>query len=231
MTRLDLSKLRLERLSLEASRVEAQDNMQASIVALSAIYGADCSPLLVSLDCDFPAVEAPDETTFNGMSVDEREAAAALGLARLSESTAARESLPGISLALRHAFEDGAHFNGGSLGLSIPLFSNKDRRKAAKAAVKASEYRLECANADRLTGIEVSLKRLCKLKNQVEAISVLLADTDESDLLMKAYKGKVITLIEYLNERNYFLEARLTHLALLHALANARLDLDDYLSL
>ncbi len=232
MTRLDLAKIRIENVSLTSRRLEVQDAMEAAKSALSEIYGKDSASLLENMACTFPEVEIPDAAHLQALgSVNPAvaEAEASVEEARLAGVTSAREGLPSISFGYRHAFEDGVHFNGASLGLSLPIFSSRGKAKAAKAASIAAEYGLEATKNDVALGIDRTLARLISLSNGVRSLESALEQADDSALLMKAYEAKVITLIELLNERNYFLEARLSHLDLQHALANARLDLDAFL--
>lgn len=232
MTRLDLSKLRIEKLSINSSIVEAENERQAAVAALSAIYGKDCGGLISSLDLKFPNVQVPTREQLDLLSASNpriAEAEVALEAAQLAGKTASREALPSLSIGYRHAFEDGVHFNGGSLGVSIPVFSSKGKKKAAKAAAVAAEYDLAVAKSDLSVAIDATLSRLVSLDAGVRALSKELEEADDSELLLKAYQGKVITLIELLNERNYFLDARLNHLELLSALSNACLDLEALL--
>lgn len=230
MTRLDLAKLRIERLSLEEAILTAEDARMTAVLSLTSIHGRDCSAILSGLDVAFPEVEIPDKEQLSkvGVSPAELEAEAALELARLEGMVNTKESLPSLSLAYRHAFEDGNHFNGGTLGISIPIFSGRGKSSASRAEIAAAEYRLESAHESRVAGIDAALHRLISLVDRAKRLSVLLEEADDSELLMKAYEKKVITLIDYLNERNYFLEARLNRLDILHSLANAYLDLESY---
>ncbi len=137
------------------------------------------------------------------------------------------ESLPGISIGYQHAFEEGIHFNGASLGISIPLFSSRNKKKAAKAATVAATHKAEAAKIAASEKIKGGLKRLSLLKNRIDEIRPILEDSGNNLLLMKAYKGGVITLIDYLNERNYFKQAGLDLLTLRYEAASTLLDLQQ----
>lgn len=52
--------------------------------------------------------------------------------AKQNVKVANAENLPSLSIGYAHEFEDGMHFNGANLGVSIPLFSARERRKRRK---------------------------------------------------------------------------------------------------
>ncbi|MDE6009591.1 MAG: TolC family protein, partial [Muribaculaceae bacterium] len=114
------------------------------------------------------------------------------------------------------------------LGLTIPLFSNKGKKSAAAAGVKAAEMELEYQKSMSETDIVSSLRRISLLQDEINKISSVIEKTDNQSLLLKAYNEKIITLIDFLNERNYFLEATLSLLELRHRAASALLPLLNY---
>ena len=122
MTRLDLNKLRIESAALNARIADIMANRAATIVSISEIYGQDCSALLSGMVCEFPDLtppQSPDMEDSPSVAAANAEVAAAIK----GEKVASMEGLPGISFGYQHAFEEGLHFNGASLGVSIPIFS------------------------------------------------------------------------------------------------------------
>ncbi len=226
MTKIDLNKLKLERASLNSQIAEIMSGREETVSSLSSIYGGDCSALLKGMNCDFPALDPPSMN--DGENSPEVIAARAEAEAAIKEEKAASmESLPGISIGYQHAFEEGIHFNGASLGISIPLFSSRNKKKAAKAATVAATHKAEAAKIAASEKIKGGLKRLSLLKNRIDEIRPILEDSGNNLLLMKAYKGGVITLIDYLNERNYFKQAGLDLLTLRYEAAITLLDLQQ----
>lgn len=228
MTLLDLNKLRLEAAALAARLSAANDAKAQAAAALAGIAGHDCTALLEKMDNDFPSVsgiEIADVASIISSSPQMGEARAMINLADQEKRVASREALPGINFGYKHAFEDGNHFNGGSIGLSLPIFSSKGKMKAANASRKAAEIAAEEIRINSETSAENALKRMTILNEEIKHIAPLLESTDNQALLMKAYKAGVITLIDYLNERNYFLEATMQLLELKYAAANAALDI------
>lgn len=139
---------------------------EETVSSLSSIYGGDCSALLKGMNCDFPALDPPSMN--DGENSPEVIAARAEAEAAIKEEKAASmESLPGISIGYQHAFEEGIHFNGASLGISIPLFSSRNKKKAAKAATVAATHKAEAAKIAASEKIKGGLKRLSLLKTEL----------------------------------------------------------------
>ncbi|MDE5976084.1 MAG: TolC family protein, partial [Muribaculaceae bacterium] len=227
MTLLDLNKLRLEATALKARLSAANDAKAQAAASLAGIAGHDCTDLLEKMDKEFPSmsgIETADMASMIASSPQMREAHAMVKLADEEKRVASREALPGINFGYKHAFEDGNHFNGGSIGLSLPLFSSKGKMKAAKASRKAAEIAAEEIRINSETSAQSALRRMNILNEEIKQVAPLLEGTDNQTILLKAYKAGVITLIDYLNERNYFLEATVQLLELRHAAANAVLD-------
>ena len=228
MTQLDLNKIQLETASLNARLTSLLDSRMQSVAELSQIAGYDCTPLLSEMKIEFPEVNPLNEDDIERMIISSypmEEAKAAIRLAEEEKRVTSREKLPGISFGYRHAFEDGNHFNGGSLGLSLPLFSSKGKTKAAEVSRKAAEIAAEETALNSKNEAFAALKRKMILDKEISEIAPLLENTDNQTLLLKAYKGGVITLIEYLNERNYYLEASMQLLELRHAASVQNLEL------
>lgn len=127
---------------------------------------------------------------------------------------ARREGLPRFALGYVHAYEDGTHFNGLSVSIGLPSWSTASRRRAAEleaAAVTADgTARFMTAIAERRALYESA--RL--LSADLSAYRQLTGDDSYLSLLMRAYLGGELTVIDYLNEINIFTQARLSYLDL-----------------
>ncbi|MDE6793494.1 MAG: TolC family protein [Muribaculaceae bacterium] len=230
-TLLDLNKLSVEKISLESRIAALSDQRDEIVSSISSLAGKDMKSRMDSIENEFPNLILPSENDLKTLSANLpaiKQAEAELESARSNRKLVSRESLPGISFGYRHAFEDGNHFNGATLGLTIPLFSNKGKKSAAAAGVKAAEMELEYQKSMSETDIVSSLRRISMLQNEINKISSVIEKTDNQSLLLKAYNEKIITLIDFLNERNYFLEATLSLLELRHRAASALLPLLHY---
>ncbi|MDE6754109.1 MAG: TolC family protein [Muribaculaceae bacterium] len=228
LTLLDINKIKIENSSLDIRLLTLEDAKKAVEKDLSVIAGKDCSSLLKDMDCVFPATNLPSPERMKELAArtpEILEAEAASRYAAASSKVATMEGLPSLSIGYKHAFEDGMHFNGGALDISIPIFSNKGKRKAAKAAEMASNLKTEELRLASENNLHASIERLNALSKRIEAVAPLIEDTNPRQLLLNAYSQKVITLIDYLSETNYYMEAGLELLSMRHAAANIRLDI------
>lgn len=212
MTVLDLNKVRLEYANIKVAKVALHDEESDVMQQLSVIYGEDCAGLLSGLDCEFPEIVYP-----TGQQMEDiRNNAPAVMQAMAEEETTARgirvakmEGLPSLSLGYKHAYEEMTHFNGAILGVSIPIFSNRGKKHKAEVDYMDSQFRTAKVAAETMTEAELNLKRLRVLDEQIKELAPIVENADYNSTLLKAYKGGVITLIEYLTDRNYFATAAL----------------------
>lgn len=229
LTRLDLNKINIENATLLSEISTLNDQRQQTITALNVFYGGDCSALLENMDCVFPEFDIPDESQLadavNG-STYMKNVMAELQASNDALRLTGRERLPGLSIGYRHAYEDNTHFNGATIGLSIPVFSGRKKKAAAELALSEAEFNASATQTSLTTQAEGTIRRLKNLRQQIDALSPLVADSNNFDTLDKAYKNRVITLLEYLNERNYFIRAQQNLLDLRHAAAVTRISLE-----
>ncbi|MDE7109311.1 MAG: TolC family protein, partial [Muribaculaceae bacterium] len=228
MTLLDMNKIRLETASLEVRLSTLISERQSTVGRLSAIAGKDCQPILEEMECVFPESGDISESELRegiGKSREMELAKSEINAASLGRKVAKMESLPSLSIGYRHAFEDGNHFNGGSLGFSLPLFSGRGKGKAAKAALEAANLAAEQIRYENESSGIISLRQLDLLKKEIAAVAPLLESADSNTLLLKAYRSGVITLIDYLVERNYYTEAAMQLLEMRYAAASLWLDI------
>lgn len=118
--------------------------------------------------------------------------------------------LPSFSLGYVHDYEEGFHFNGFSVGISLPSWGKNHSTAAAKAAAIAAGFEKE----DYAQGLEANLvsdwheaadlaKRLVPVKNE-------FADDNYLNLLSKSYYGGQLTIFEYLREINEYIAFKIT---------------------
>lgn len=218
MSRIDLSKLQLERGRVNTQIANIEGEKRESEGRLQTLNGGhDCTSLLATIDRTFvmtplhslelyleEALERPQVT----------QAMAELHAAQHGVQVAKGEGLPGFSIGYAHEFEDGMHFNGANLGITLPLFSNRGKVKAAKAAEAAAEFRKSTAVEQAESDIRAMYDEVLALDESLKVPTEVFRDTDYSTLLFKAYKGGEISLVDYLQERAWFQEAHLDFLEL-----------------
>lgn len=231
LTALDLNKVKLEYANIRIAKASLMDEKASIIKDLSVIYGNDCSSLLNSMTCEFPDLRIPSPEEIS----DYFRAAPSLEIARNEielqkqrKKAVAMESLPNISIGYKHAFEDGSHFNGPLIGFSLPIFSSRGKHKAGNAALAEAEFNEEFLVSTVQAETDQTLKNLNLLITQLEEIEPILSDSNHNELLLKAYKNGLLSLIEYLTERNYYTSASIELLTLRHQAAVTLTRLQKY---
>lgn len=234
MTVLDLNKVKLEYANIRAAKAILIDEKASIEGDLATIYGEDCRQLLENLDCRFPDIVLPsseDVARIKELAPEVKTAKAEAETVRQSDKVVKMESLPSLSLGYKHQFEEDTHFNGAMLGISIPIFSSRGKRKAVKADLMEAEFKAEATALAIEAEAMAILRRLELTKRQIDEITPIVENADYNTTLLKAYKGGVITLLDYLSERNYFTNATLELVSLRHSASKALYQLKKYLPL
>lgn len=117
--------------------------------------------------------------------------------------TAKMEGMPSFKLAYTHDFEEGNHFNGFGIGISLPTWRPKAAVKAAQALHRVAEF--EQIDADIIARAKVSAD-YAEAKALFELIKPELRDESYPELLRKALDAGRITLFQYLTDYNDYLE-------------------------
>lgn len=230
---LDLNKIKLEYANIRVAKAALLDEHGQIVSDISQIYGKDCTELLNDMDSDFPEIVIPTESEI--ASIKDKapaiQAARAEAAATLETRNVAKmEALPNLSLGYKHAFEDGMHFNGAVFGISIPLFSSRGKQKAAKADIVEAEYNVEAKSMEIESEAMATLKRLKTLTSQIQEIAPIVENVDYNATLLKAYKSGLISIIEYLSDRNYFTNAAIELVTLRHNAAKTLAFLQRYVA-
>ena len=139
------------------------------------------------------------------------EKAAALRQLSVSKSL----NLPGFELGYRlNTATGGERFNGFLVGISIPLFSNRNHVKQAKAQSLYTDLQLESATAT----IESDLLRLYNqsvaLKTSIDEYSEVLKSQNNLALLNKAIQAGQISMIEYFVDVTTLYQSMQNHMQL-----------------
>lgn len=215
---LALSKIKLEhgRIHTSIANLEAEKNgIEGNLKTLNG--GMDCKPILASISREWeqtPLFSLQHYLDEARTSPELEKVIAQYKVAQSEIEVAKMQGLPGFTLGYSHLYEDGMHFNGASLGVSIPLFSNRGKVKAAKAAQAVAEYEMT-VTTDRLESDVEALYEEVKLIDETLVTPMeVFSTTDYNNLLLKAYRGGEMSLTSYLQERSWFYESHLDLLEL-----------------
>ncbi|MGN1246799.1 MAG: TolC family protein [Muribaculaceae bacterium] len=124
--------------------------------------------------------------------------------------------LPKLELGYQYTNELGDGFNGVTVGASIPLFSNKRKVSAAKAEAITNELNRATYQSDIEAQIKAEYARAVALKSQLTQYGDVIGDNSNFTVLRKALDGGQITLLNYLLELRYFLDAKNKYLDIEH---------------
>ena len=94
----------------------------------------------------------------------------------------------------------GQRFQGLALGISVPLWENKNRVKQAKAAVVAAQARETDSKQQFYNLLQIQYYRALGLKNTAESYRKSLAMANSTELLKKALDAGEISLLNYMVE-------------------------------
>ncbi len=223
-TILEVRKLELEAFATEGRVADARQRLNSARAALLAL-GAEV-PAAV------PALPAYSVADVEGLTADNNPALRAAGsladAARADISAARRSALPSFKVGFVHDYEDGQHFNGFSVGISLPSWSPRHSVAAARSRALAAEAAVELAvpafnarvNADRAEAVALAAR--------IAFGADLFGSDDYPALLRKALDRRAMTLPEYLREYNDYLEAKAEYIDMQARLASLYSSLKRY---
>ena len=214
---IDVNKLKIERLLMQQKIDETTSLRTAAVEQLKGINGGIDIAGAESLSTYAPLPLLPLEQHLTQARSSSPLLAKqnALVTAQSKNATAnARQALPSLSLGYRHVREMGDHFNGISMGVSLPVFSNRGKKSAARANVFAAEMDASFTQNTIESNIITCHQRATALKNQIGVYDNALTSTDNIAVLNKALNGGEMSLLNYLQELRYFVEAQAVMLSL-----------------
>lgn len=221
-TILDVSKLKLRRFAIANQLAAAEAGLEDAEAQLKALGGE--TSMVPDMAVVLANVRLPSMSHYRRLLEENDPAIAAnanlISAEAAQASAAGRSLMPSFRLAYTHDYEEGIHFNGFSVGIGLPSWSGKAAKRAAKATAVASElaaadYAMK-ANAQLIS----DYARAVRLDRRVDDARKTFSSGEYPDMLRKALEMRRITLFEYCNEYDSYLEARNTYLDLCAELAS-----------
>ena len=208
---LDTNKLKIERLGVTQSIAGNKALLQTKIKQLEGLNGNIPLNEVASLS-DYPEqqLHSLDEYLSQMKASDPqlRQISSEIEASNKQVSVTRMQNLPKFSLGYRHVNEIGDHFNGVGVGLSIPVFENRGKNKAAKAQAIASQLSFDDVISTRTAEITASHQKAVAVRQQLDGYRDALLKCNNIEILDKALYGGQISLINYLLELRYFIEAQ-----------------------
>ncbi len=124
---------------------------------------------------------------------------------QLSATIAMR--LPTFSLGYMSENTKGQRYQGVSLGMSLPLWSNKNKVKQAKEAVEAAQYSEEDAIRQYYGQMEILYQRTKGLQKTTETYRSSLQNSNNSPLLKTALDAGEISILDYLMQVSIYYDS------------------------
>lgn len=98
----------------------------------------------------------------------------------------------------------GQRYQGVSVGISIPLWENKNRIKQSKATVRAAESRQVDTKQQFYSQLEILYQRTLGLQETATTYRVSLSNANNSQLLQKALDAGQISILDYIIEMGLY---------------------------
>jgi outer membrane protein TolC len=155
---------------------------------------------------------------------------AALSQVELSQSELSLNKaawLPTIKAGYMSEKTLGEHYQGLTVGMQIPLWSNRNRIKQAQAQVAAARLQADDSRAQLVASLRAQYQRAAGLQRAAELYDRALAENQGPALLRKALDHGQISMAEYLLQMERFYNASTAALSARRDLAAARATLSS----
>lgn len=136
--------------------------------------------------------------------------------------------MPKFDVGYKYTNELGDKFNGVTVGASIPLFSNRKRVAATKSLSLTNEMERQNYATLNISRIKAKYAEAVSLKSQIALYGDVLSDNNNFAILKKALDGGQISLLNYLLELRYFLDAKNKYIELDYNYHSALAELNKY---
>lgn len=184
----------------EITRVETERN--SIISQLTRLNGGVELPYNAS---DFAEIQLPADFSQWYAIAEKRNPVLAyvkqeIELSKKQVSLSKSMGLPTFSAGYMSENVVGQRYQGVSVGMSIPLWSNKNRVKQAKRAVRAAESRQADAKQQFFSQLGILYARTIGLKSTADNYRASLSNANNSILLKKALDAGQISMLDYIVE-------------------------------
>lgn len=220
-TRLDYNKTVLERIGVHRELHQLERDRDALLVRLQAFNGGIAIGEITALvGDDYPPVDR--SRLLAGISEIEARDPGYAGAKMQAEAARQRvkvekmSGLPGFSVGYEHETEIGGGFNGFSVGIKLPSWSRRHSRKAAVLEAELAEKDAELALIQKKADLNADLVQLDYYEHAIAEYAPIVEDSSPVELLRKALVAQQITLLNYMDEENYFLQAHREYLDLVY---------------
>ncbi len=217
---LDKNKIDIEVLKISSQvtkQITACEEIITSIVNLAG--GTDVSPSLDSLD-NYPEEMLLSVSDYENRIIDNDPMLTYYRIMELVGDENVRISrlsgFPSFSVGYEWEREEGQNFNGVSLGIRFSSWSGKHRKDSARYAAIENQTRLQAERKRMIADMVTDRSAALTFATQIDGYSRILDKGNQEALLKQALDGGEISLLTYLQEVNYFVEARIDYEEICH---------------
>lgn len=208
---LDVNKIEIEHIAisrkLNALKIQKRV-LYGSLMALNG--GKECSNLMSELK-EYPQDRLLSEDEYAKQINDNDPLLSYNNLMSESQSLKVKAAkfggFPELSLGYVHTNELGAHFNGLKIGISLPFFSNRHKVQAAESLQESYNMQSVAIHASKMSIMYGDRANVLSLREEIDTYSPIFDGGNNMELLKKAFNGGELSLLDYLQELNYFLAA------------------------
>ena len=196
---LNLSTIKGETLRIETERM----------TVISQLIRLNGGERLTFNDPEFAAIQMPiDFSTWYATAQEKNPVLSyvkkEIELSKKQVSLSKSMGLPTFSAGYMNEHAVDQRFQGISVGISVPLWSNKNRIKQAKSAVRAAKSRKEDTEQQFFSQLEIQYNRTLGLKNVANTYRTSLANANNGVLLKKALDAGQISILEYIVAMEFY---------------------------
>lgn len=219
---LDGNKLRIERIGLAREQRNAQSDFDAACIRLAELNNGNSGLTeIIAQLTDYPdnyllpdlAVYLDRVKSNNPVLKYQHSLQDAL-LAK--KEAVKKERFPGFNVGLTREVEEGDKFNGFSVSMTLPFFSNRGKSKAVQYEIEASQIETELQNVTADSEIMASHAKASQLLSQINDYGKILNGDDNFRLLRKAFEARHISVLDYIADFSYFTAAKSDYLDLIY---------------
>lgn len=203
---IDVNKAKVQLIDI---RSKFQDNEKEIIRLQSQLQYLNGGNAISFKSLVYPLV-ALDQGTENLTLNEWKESINALGEAKIA--VAKKGALPKFELGYHYQAVLDQNFQGGLIGISIPLWSNRNKIAQAKSSKRADEIKYEEFVTNLKTEEEQAKQTFHLTKDMMEQYKPLLTTDNGAKLLEKAFELGQINVFDYFLETNYYNDLELKYL-------------------
>lgn len=191
------------RLALAELQLDEADNETARTTLMAGLCQLNGGQSLVLTDTTYAARALPDDfddwwddtrDMWPALRVAEADVEAGRSAARLTRS----ENLPSLSLGFMQETLPHEIYRGITFGLSIPLWSNRGKRRKAEADIAAAEARRDDAHVQLRGSVEAAYRRALALERSARQLRSSVQAGSNIPLLRRAMESGALSRPDYL---------------------------------